>query len=310
MSLQVHKLIIIGAAPAGLTAAIYAARARLAPLVISGPKPGGQLMGTTAIENWPGSISILGPELMANMRQHAAHFGTQFLDETVTKVDFSQSPFTLWTNHNTILKTQAVIIATGANSRTLNCPGEQEYWGKGVTTCAVCDGAFYVNVPVVIIGGGDTSMESALFMLKFTDQITIVQNLNQLTASKIMQERVLNHPKIKIIYNSLVTKIIGDNQHVTNLEIKDQNTQVTQTLETRAVFTAIGFIPNTKIFANQISLDQWGYINTNDEIKTNIPGVFAAGDAVDFKYRQAITAAGSGCMAALAAERYLSALGE
>jgi thioredoxin reductase (NADPH) len=308
MSQQVHKLIIIGAAPAGLTAAVYAARARLAPLVISGPKPGGQLMGTTAIENWPGNISILGPELMLNMRQHAAHFGTQFLDETVTKVDFSQSPLTLWTNHNTVLKADSVIIATGANSRTLNCPGEQEYWGKGVTTCAICDGAFYVNVPVVIIGGGDTSMESALFMLKFTDQITIVQNLAHLTASKIMQERVLNHPKIKIIYHSLVTKIMGNQTHVTSLEIQDQNTQAAQILETRAVFTAIGFIPNTKIFAGQIKLDQWGYISTTEEIKTNIPGIFAAGDVIDFKYRQAITAAGSGCMAALEAERYLSAL--
>ncbi len=308
MSQQVYKLIIIGAAPAGLTAAIYAARARLAPLVVSGPKPGGQLMGTTAIENWPGNISILGPELMANMRQHAAQFGTQFLDETITKVDFLQRPFTLWTNHNTILKADSVIIATGANSRTLDCPGEQAYWGKGVTTCAVCDGAFYVNVPVVIIGGGDTSMESALFMLKFTDNITIVQNLGQLTASKIMQERVLSNPKIKIIYHSLVTKIMGDNQHVTSLEILDQNTQITQTLETKAVFTAIGFLPNTKIFADQIKLDQWGYISTTTEINTNIPGIFAAGDAVDFKYRQAITAAGSGCMAALAAERYLSAL--
>ncbi len=308
MSLQVYKLIIIGAAPAGLTAAIYAARARLAPLVISGPKPGGQLMGTTAIENWPGNISILGPELMLNMRQHAAHFGTQFLDETITKVDFSQRPFTLWTNHNTILKTNSVIIATGANSRELNCPGEQEYWGKGVTTCAICDGAFYVNVPVVIIGGGDTSMESALFMLKFTDQITIVQNLAQLTASKIMQERVLSNPKIKIIYNNLVTKIVGDQQHVTSIEIQNQNTKVTQILDTRAVFTAIGFLPNTKIFADQLKLDQWGYISATEEVKTNIPGIFAAGDVVDFKYRQAITAAGSGCMAALESERYLSAL--
>ncbi|HLB93966.1 MAG TPA: thioredoxin-disulfide reductase [Candidatus Babeliales bacterium] len=308
MSQPVHKLIIIGAAPAGLTAAIYAARARLAPLVISGPKPGGQLMGTTAIENWPGNISILGPELMANMRQHAAHFGTQFLDEIVTKVDFSQRPFTIWTNHNTILKTQAVIIATGANSRTLNCPGEQEYWGKGVTTCAICDGAFYVNVPIVIIGGGDTSMESALFMLKFTDNITIVQNLNQLTASKIMQERVLSNPKIKIIYHSLVTKIMGNQTHVTSLEIQDQNTKVTQTLATRAIFTAIGFLPNTAIFADQLKLDQWGYISTVAEVLTSVPGVFAAGDAVDFKYRQAVTAAGSGCMAALEAERYLSAL--
>lgn len=308
MSQQVHKLIIIGAAPAGLTAAIYAARARLMPLVISGPKPGGQLMGTTAIENWPGNISILGPDLMANMRLHALHFGTQFLDETITKVDFSSTPFTLWTNHNTILKSQAVIIATGANSRMLNCPGESEYWGKGVTTCAICDGAFYVNVPVVIIGGGDTSMESALFMLKFTDNITIVQNLNQLTASKIMQERVLSNSKIKIIYNHLVTKIMGNNQHVTSLEIQDQKTQDTQILETKAVFIAIGFLPNTKIFTNQIKLDQWGYISTTEEIKTSVPGIFAAGDVVDFKYRQAITAAGSGCMAALAAERYLSAL--
>lgn len=304
---QSHQLVIIGAAPAGLTAAIYAARARLNPLVISGPKPGGQLMGTTYIENWPGTPSILGPELMTNLRQHAAHFGTTFLDETVTKVDFSRRPFTLWTQHETRLQANSVIIATGANSRSLNCPGENEYWGKGVTTCAICDGAFYQQVPVVIVGGGDTGMESALFMTKFTDQITIVQQPAQLTASKIMQERVLSQPKIKIIYQHTVTKIMGDGQRVTSVEIQDQVTQARQTLPTNAVFIAIGFQPNTQLFQGQIALDQWGYIQTTDEINTSVPGVFAAGDAVDFRYRQAITAAGAGCMAALAAERWLSA---
>ena len=307
MSNQVHELIIIGAAPAGLTAAIYAARARLNPLVISGPKPGGQLMGTTYIENWPGMPSILGPELMANLRQHAAHFGTTFLDETVTKVDFSQRPFTLWTQHETRLQAASVIVATGANARSLNCPGENEYWGKGVTTCAVCDGAFYHNVPVVIVGGGDTGMESALFMTKFTDQITLVQNQAQLTASKIMQERVLKQPQIKLLYQHTVTKIIGDGQHVTGIELQDQVTHQHQTLPTQAVFIAIGFQPNTQLFQGQLAVDQWGYLQTTAEVFTSVPGVFAAGDAVDFKYRQAITAAGTGCMAALAAERFLSA---
>ena len=200
-----------------------------------------------------------------------------------------------------------MIVATGANARSLNCPGENEYWGKGVTTCAVCDGAFYHNVPVVIVGGGDTGMESALFMTKFTDQITLVQNQAQLTASKIMQERVLKQPQIKLLYQHTVTKIIGDGQHVTGIELQDQVTHQHQTLPTQAVFIAIGFQPNTQLFQGQLAVDQWGYLQTTAEVFTSVPGVFAAGDAVDFKYRQAITAAGTGCMAALAAERFLSA---
>ena len=308
MQNKIYPIIIIGSGPAGLTAGIYASRSRLYPLIIDGEKPGGQLMGTSYVENWPGEKSILGPELMQKMRTHAESFGCEFLTETIVKVDFSKKPFTLWTNKNKELMAHSVIIATGASPKKLKCPGEDEYWGKGVTTCAVCDGAFYKDQPVIIVGGGDTAMEDASFMTKFTDQITIVQISEKLTASKSMQDRVLSNSKIKIIYNSVVKEIKGNGNHFTEAVIINNKTNEQQTLKANALFVAIGLNPNTAIFKDQLELDKIGYIIVKDHTKTSVSGVFVAGDVADYKYRQAITSAGVGCSAALDAERYLNEL--
>ena len=305
----IHNVIIIGSGPAGLSAGIYTSRAFLKPLLIEGTAPGGQLMGTTAVENWPGNTSVMGPQLMMNMREHARHFGTTFMTGTVTGVDFSQRPFTIETAKHGALKTHSVIIATGASPNKLGCPGESEYWGKGVTVCAVCDGAFYPNKKVVIIGGGDTAMEDASFMHKYTKGITIVHILDKLTASPAMQQRVLENPDIKIIYSHTVTEIKGNGTHVTQVTITDQKTGTITTLDTDVVFLAIGQKPNTGIFKGQLELDKMGYISLNGGTKTSVEGVFAAGDVTDYLYRQAIVSAGSGCMAALDTQRYLEKMG-
>ncbi len=301
-----HKLIIIGSGPAGLTAGIYASRANLNPIIIEGKSPGGQLMATSYVENWPGEKSILGPELMKKMRDHAQQFVCSFVPEEIVRVDFSKRPFTLWTHKNTEFKAESVIIATGAVPKKLNIPGEAEYWGKGVTTCAVCDGAFYPNKNVIIVGGGDTAMEDASFMTKFTDKITMVHILDKFTASYAMQQRVLNNPKIKIIYNATVTEIKGNGSHVTDAVITDQKTKQQTVVQTDAIFIAIGLNPSTQPFKGQIKLNQYGYVEVHDQTKTSVEGVFAAGDVFDYRYRQAITSAGSGCMAALDAERFLA----
>ncbi len=302
-----RKLVIIGSGPAGLTAGIYAARAHLEPLIIEGKEPGGQLMGTTYIENWPGNRRILGPELMQNMRTHAQELGCEFLPQAVTASDFS-SGLALTTHKNQRIHSQAIIIATGARYKKLAVPGEQEYWGRGVTTCAVCDGAFYPDKEVIIVGGGDTAMEDASFMTKFTNKITVVHILDKLTASAAMQERVLNNPAIKIVYNSTITAITGDGQHVTGATITDQQTKETRAVNTDAIFIAIGLKPNTQPFEGQLSMNTYGYIEVNNITNTSVKGVFVAGDVADYRYRQAITSAGSGCMAALDAERYLAEL--
>lgn len=306
--MDIHKLIIVGSGPAGLTAAVYAARANLQPIVIEGNSPGGQLMGTTYVENWPGEKSILGPELMMKMREHAKHFGTQFIAENITSVDFSQQPFTLFTDRKKELKAHCVIIATGAIPNRLGCPGEDTYWGSGVTTCAVCDGAFYPDKNVMVIGGGDTAMEDASFLKKFTKKITLVQIQDTLSASHAMQQRILNDPDITVLYNSTVTEIHGNGQHVTSATIINKETGKTEQIETDGIFIAIGLKPNTKPFEGQIALNKWGYIEVENNTHTSVKGVFAAGDVFDYRYKQAVTSAGSGCMAALDAERYLSHL--
>lgn len=303
---KITEIIIIGGGPAGLTAVIYAARAKLNPLLIEGPTPGGQLTSTTYIENWPGEKSILGADLMMRMKDHAVHFGAQIITSSVTKVDFTKAPFKIWTSDNQELQAKAVIIATGANPKLLGCPGEQQYWSKGVSTCAVCDGALYYNKQIIIVGGGDTAMEDALFMTRFDNQITIIQLGSVLTASQIMQERVLNKPNIKIIYHSLVQEILGDNQKVTGVKIINQETNISSILAADAVFLAIGLKPATNIFQDQIAIDHSGHIMLTNNTHTSVSGVFAAGDVCDRKYRQAITSAGFGCMAALDAERYLA----
>lgn len=300
-----RKVVIIGSGPAGLTAAIYTSRAFLKPLVIEGSTPGGQLIGTTAVENWPGEKSIMGPKLMMNMKEHAQHFGTEFKSSTITNVDLQQRPFSLTTHKGDTILTHSLIIATGASPNKLGCPGEKEYWGKGVTTCAVCDGAFYPNKKVVIVGGGDTAMEDASFMTKFTEDITIVHILDKLTASPSMQKRVLDNPKIKLIYNHTISEIKGNGKHVTEIVISNQKTGESKTLTTDVVFLAIGQKPNTSLFKGQLELDHMGYIKQFSGTKTSIEGVFVAGDVADYQYRQAITSAGTGCMAALDAQRYL-----
>jgi len=306
MENKVHKLIIIGSGPAGLTAAIYAARANLEPIIIDGGEPGGQLMKTTYVENWPGEKSILGPKLMENMRNHAKHFGTQFIAGNVTKVDFSHKPLSITIDDKKTLQAHAIIIATGATPKRLKVPGEDTYWGKGVTTCAVCDGAFYKDKKVIVVGGGDTAMEDASFLKKFTKDITIIHILDKLTASHAMQQRVLNDSDIKIQYNSTVSEIHGDNQKVTGITVTDKSNNTPTKMDADGVFIAIGLDPNSRPFKEYITCNKGGWIEITDQTRSNVEGVFVAGDVHDYRYRQAITSAGAGCMAALDAERYLS----
>ncbi len=308
MNNNTEQLIIIGSGPAGLTASVYASRANLEPLVVEGSAPGGQLMGTTVVENWPGEKSIMGPKLMMQMREHAKHFGTRFESGNVTKVDFTQKPFTLWTDRGKELKAHSVIVATGAIPNRLGCPGEDEYWGRGVTTCAVCDGAFYPDKKVVVVGGGDTAMEDSSFLTKFTKDVTVIQILDKLTASAAMQKRVLEHKDIDVIYNSTVTQIKGDGEHVTSMLVTNQKTSEKTEMPVDGIFIAIGLSPNTKIFEGQLALGKFGYMEVKNHTKTSVEGVFAAGDVGDWRYRQAVTSAGSGCMAALDAERYLASV--
>ncbi len=308
MQNDINKLIIIGSGPAGLTAAVYAARANLNPVIIDGNEPGGQLMKTSYVENWPGEKSILGPQLMGNMRDHAKHFGTQFIAGKVTSVNFSQKPFSITIDDKQQLHTHAIIIATGATPKRLKVPGEDKYWGKGVTTCAVCDGAFYPDKEVVVIGGGDTAMEDASFLKKFTKKITIVHILDKLTASHAMQQRVINDPDITIIYNSTITEFKGNGQHLTAVEVTQQHTKEKTTLKIDGAFIAIGLSPNVTPFKDHLECTDYGFIKVHDTVFTSVEGVFAAGDVHDARYRQAITSAGAGCMAALEAERYLSSL--
>jgi thioredoxin reductase (NADPH) len=300
----IHQITIIGSGPAGLTAGIYAARANLKPLIIEGKTPGGQLMGTTSVENWPGNREILGPTLMLNMREHAKDLGCILLQQEAIAVNCSTHPFTISTEEQ-IIKSHTLVIATGATPKRLGCPGEDQYWGKGVTTCAVCDGAFYKDRPVLIVGGGDTAMEDASFMARYTDQITIVHILDKLTASAAMQERVIDNPKIKILYNSTVTQIKGDGNHVNQVTITDQKTGQKSAIGVDAVFVAVGLNPNTGLFKGQIELTNYGYVALKNHTHTSVPGIFAAGDVADPVYRQAITSAATGCMAALDADRYL-----
>lgn len=305
MSSEIKPLIIVGSGPAALTAGIYACRAGIVPLLIEGTAPGGQLMGTSYVENWPGAKRVLGPQLMMDMRAHTESLGAQFIHAEIERSDFSERPFKLWSTKNQLFKAQSVILATGSTPKRLGCPGESEYWGKGVTTCAVCDGAFYKDGKIIIVGGGDTAMEDASFMTNFTKDITIVHILDKLTASHAMQAPVLKNSNIKIIYDSTVTTIEGDGKHVTQAIITNKKTGATQTLQANAIFIAVGLNPNSAPFKGQIDLAPNGYVLVNNHTRTSVPGVFAAGDVVDYIYRQAITSAGTGCMAALDAERYL-----
>lgn len=309
MTRSVFKLIIIGSGPAGLTAAIYAARANLSPFIIEGPTPGGQLVGTSLVENWPGEKSIMGPKLMMNMKEHTQSLNTEFLSESVTRVDFSKKPFTIWTDRNKEFKAHAVIVATGATHKRLGVPGEAEYWGKGITTCAVCDGALYRDKEVVVVGGGDTALEDASFLKRFTSKITLIQILDKLTASPAMQQRIRDDQNIAILYNSTITSFEGTKDRLTQAIVLNQKTNKQSTLRIDGAFIAIGMKPNTAPFQTSLALNQNGFISVQNHTKTSVEGVFAAGDVADYRYRQAITAAGAGCMAALDAERYLEQQG-
>lgn len=310
MSSEVEKVIIIGGACAGLTAAIYTARARLDPLVFTGSMFGGQLMMTTDVENFPGfPEGIQGPELIERMRQQAERFGTRFIYEDVTRVDFSSRPFRVWAGEKEYLA-HSVIIATGAKPRTLGLESEEKLLGKGVSYCAVCDGAFFKGADVVVVGGGDSAMEEALHLTQHARSVTVIHRRDKLRASKIMQERAFANPKISFIWDSVVEDILDVSKgKVTGVRIKNRKTGEEREISCEGVFIAIGHEPNTEIFRGQVELDSRGYIKVHDFVKTSVEGVFAAGDVHDSRFRQAVTASAFGCMAALECERYLSEKG-
>jgi thioredoxin reductase (NADPH) len=301
------KVVILGTGPAGLTAAIYLARENMKPLVIEGTQPGGQLTLTTEVENFPGFVDgIMGPELMDNMRKQAERFGAEFKRGWVTEVDLSKNPFTLQVNGLGEVQTESLILSTGASAKLLNIPGETENIGRGVSTCATCDGFFYRGKKVIIVGGGDSAMEEANFLTKFASEVIIVHRRDKLRASKIMQDRAKENNKISWALNKTPLEVISDGIKVTSLKVRDNETGKEEVIQTDGIFVAIGHTPNTAFLNGQIDTDETGYINVvPGTTETNIPGVFACGDVQDKKYRQAITAAGTGCMAALDAERYL-----
>jgi thioredoxin reductase (NADPH) len=305
-----EDVIILGTGAAGLTAAIYTGRAGLKPLVIEGLQPGGQLTTTTEVENFPGfPDGVDGTELMNRMRAQAEKFGTRFQFNLVTGSDLSGSPLKLTLDDGVVLETRALIVATGASAKYVGLPNEQKLIGRGVTSCATCDGAFYKNVPVAVVGGGDTAMEEANFLTRFASKVYLIHRRDEFRASKIMAERVLANPKIEVVWNSVVVDVLDvAKNEVTGLKLKNVKTNAISDLEVKALFVAIGHQPNTDAFKGQLDMDDKGYLKAQNT-RTNRTGVFAAGDVQDPSYRQAITAAGSGCMAALEAERYLESVG-
>ena len=304
-----HKVLIIGSGPAGYTAAVYAARAMLEPGIVAGLQPGGQLTITTDVENYPGFPEILGPELMDKFKEHALKFGTAFHEDTIMDVDFSKRPFVMNGDSGTVYTADAVIIATGAQAKWLGLPSEDKFQGFGVSACATCDGFFYRNKEVFVIGGGNTAVEEALFLTNFASKVTLVHRRDTLRAEKILQNRLLAHEKVEVLWDTTLEEILGDENPlgVTGVRLKNAKTGEVFERDTHGVFIAIGHKPSTEIFKGHVAMNTGGYITTApDSTATDIPGVFAAGDVSDELWRQAVTAAGLGCMGALEAERFLT----
>ncbi len=303
---KIESVTIIGTGPAGLTAAIYAARANLAPLCVEGEQPGGQLTITSEVENYPGfAEAVMGPELMTSFRQQAERFGTRFATGNIQKMDLSKSPFRITLDGGKEILSQTVILSTGASAKWIGIPSEKKLMGKGVSACATCDGFFFRNMDIAVIGGGDTAMEEATFLTRFAKTVTVIHRRDKLRASKIMQEKAFKNPKIKFAWDSEVLEIQGE-KAVEGVRLRNLKTGVESTLVVQGFFVAIGHEPNTKFLRDQIKCDETGYILVDPgTTRTNIPGVFAAGDVADKIYRQAVTAAGTGCMAAIDAERFL-----
>jgi thioredoxin reductase (NADPH) len=305
---DVRDVLIIGSGPAGYTAALYAARANLAPVVLKGLDAGGQLMLTTDVENYPGfADGILGPELMDQMEKQAARFGAEILPVHVTEVDLSTSPFSVRAGDQE-WRSRTVIVSTGATARWLGVPGEEKLRGRGVSACATCDGFFFRDRELVVVGGGDTAMEEATFLTKFASKVSLVHRRDEFRASKVMQDRALSNPKVEVVWNTTVEEILGEDA-VTGVRLRDVHTGEERAFATDGVFMAIGHDPNTTLFRDQLEMDAEGYLKVAEpRTATNVPGVFAAGDVTDRIYRQAVTAAGQGCKAAIDAERYLESL--
>jgi thioredoxin reductase (NADPH) len=307
-----RQVVIIGSGPAGLTAALYTARANLRPLLIEGLESGGQLMLTTMVENWPGfREGIMGPDLMTEMREQVLRFGTQILEGNVTSVDLKRRPFTIKLADGTVITADSIIIATGASARWLDIGSDRKLSGHGVSTCATCDGYFFKGKPIAVVGGGDSAMEEAIYLTKFASRVTVVHRRDSLRASKIMQDKAFANPKIEFVWNAEIAEVKDVARGaVTAIVIRSLKTGALHELPLDGVFIAIGHTPNTSLFEGQIELDANGYIVTNHGTRTSVPGVFAAGDVQDHIYRQAVTAAGSGCMAAIDAEHYLDNIPE
>jgi thioredoxin reductase (NADPH) len=311
MSPKHAKVVIIGSGPAGLTAAIYAARANLHPLVVEGLQPGGQLTITTDVENYPGfPEGVTGPELMDRTRKQAERFGTEFVTGDVVKVDLAKRPFTLELEGGEAITADALIVASGATARYLGMPSETKFRGRGVSACATCDGFFYRGKPVAVVGGGDTALEEALHLAHFATKVTVVHRRGELRASKYMQERAEKDPKIEFAWHSVIAEVLGDDRGVTGLRLRDVRDGTERVLAVDGMFVAIGHQPNTGVFRGLLAMDEVGYLKvTPGTTRTSVNGVFAAGDVADPVYRQAITAAGTGCMAAIEVERFLLAAG-
>jgi thioredoxin reductase (NADPH) len=307
---EVRKVVVIGSGPAGLTAALYTARANLKPLVVEGLEAGGQLMLTTAVENFPGfQDGIMGPDLMGAMRAQAERFGAETIRGNVTSVDFARPPFKIVTDDEQI-EARSVIVATGASAKLLGLPAERSLMGHGVSTCATCDGFFFRGKPIAVVGGGDSAMEEATFLTRFASHVTVVHRRDSLRASKIMQDKAFANPKISFTWDSEVIDVEDPTQGVVSaVQLRNLKTGAESSLPVEGLFLAIGHTPNTQLFAGQLEMDEAGYLITHTGARTNVPGIFACGDVQDHVYRQAITAAGSGCMAAIDAERYLESLG-